>query len=89
MFKFNPVPYWSKYYTPISDQSSPENRSIVEVEWFPSNGHFQSDSCKIYHAYGPAFALDLIPADVLRQCRVLAKYKTEGSQRSAENQLQL
>lgn len=77
-FNFNPIPYYSKYYLPHSDSvSDPENRSAIEVKWLPSYGHFRSDECRLYHAYGPAFPLEEISESVRKSCRILAQYKTD------------
>lgn len=83
---FNPISFHSKYYMPKSAfVSDPENKSVIEVEWLPSKGHFQSDSCHLFHAFGPAFPLEIMKADIRKDSRVLAFYKTEGTSCSAHN----
>jgi glutamine amidotransferase PdxT len=81
-FNINPVPYRSKYYMPKSEfANNPENISALEVEWLPSCGHFQSNICRLYYAFGPSFPLESLPSN----CRVLAQFKTDGNVRKAVN----
>lgn len=80
-FDFNPVPFHSKYYMPKSNSvADSENKSALEVEWLPSYGHFSSDQCRLFHAFGPCFPLE----KMTDHCRVLAQYKTDGTNRKAD-----
>ena len=81
LFDFNPIPFHSKYYMPKSNSvADSENKSALEVEWLPSSGHFQSDPCRLFHAYGPSFPIEKIT----HSCRILAQYKTDGTSRKAD-----
>lgn len=83
---FNPIPYHSKYYMPKDDDIlNSENISAIEVGWMPSYGHFKTEECKLYHAFGPAFPLERINSEHRNNCRVLAMYKADGTTRKADN----
>lgn len=78
-FDFNPIPFHSKYYMPKSDSvSDSENKSAIEVEW-------QSNPCRLFHAFGPVFPLEIMADKVRNDSRALVLYKTDGTKRSAYN----
>lgn len=79
IFDFNPIP--------MDSCSMPylKNRDALEVEWMPSSGHFQTDTCVLSHASGPTFSFEQIYPKDRFHCRILAQYKADGTSNKAHS----